>query len=225
MRKYVIAAAALAVAALPALAAGKNWLTTVVATEAGHRLGNPEAKTRLVEFVSYTCPHCGEFFRQANAPIKVALVQPGKVSVEIRHFIRDPVDLAAVVLANCGDTSKFLGNHEMFFSRQDEWLGKAQAADRAQQQRWFTGSTQQRLHAITSDLGFYEMMEGRGYTRAKVDQCLNDQAWIDDMVEKDQFARTFYKVNSTPSFVINGKLAAGVHEWSELEKLLAAATK
>jgi protein-disulfide isomerase len=224
MKKFAIAAALLAAVPLTAVAA-QNWLGTTAVTSGGHRMGNPEAETKLMEFVSYTCPHCGRFFKEADGAIKIALVQPGKVSVEIRHFIRDPVDLTAVVLANCGDKAKFFGNHEMFFSRQEQWMAKAQGASRSQQQRWTSGSVPERLRAISNDLGFYEMMEGRGYSRAQVDRCLNDQAKIDALVEQAQADRTRYEVNGTPSFVLNGKLLDGVHQWSDLQKVLASATK
>lgn len=224
MKKLAIAAALLAALPLTAVAA-QNWLGTVAATDGGHRLGNPQAQTRLIEFVSYTCPHCGRFFKEADGPIKLTLVQPGKVSVEVRHFIRDPVDLTAVVLANCGERSKFFGNHEMFFSRQDQWLAKAQGASRSQQQRWTSGTVPERLRAIAGDLGFYQMMEGRGYTRAQVDRCLNDQAKIDALVERAQADREAFKVQGTPSFVVNGKLLEGVHQWSELQKALASASR
>lgn len=224
MKKIAILAALLAAIPMTAVTA-QNWLGTTAATSGGHRLGNPAARTKLIEFVSYTCPHCGKFFKEADGPIKLALVQPGKGSVEIRHFIRDPIDLTAVVLANCGDKAKFFGNHEMFFSRQEQWLGKAQGADRSQQQRWTSGTVPERLRAISSDLGFYEMMERRGYTRAQVDRCLGDQKKIDALVEQAQADRAQYKVNGTPSFVLNGKLLEGVHQWSELQKALASADK
>jgi protein-disulfide isomerase len=224
MKKFAIAAALLAAVPLTAVAA-QNWLGTTAATDGGHRMGNPEADTKLMEFVSYTCPHCGRFFKEADGAIKIALVQPGKLSVEIRHFIRDPVDLTAVVLANCGDKAKFFGNHEMFFSRQEQWMAKAQGAGRAQQQRWTSGSVPERLRAISGDLGFYDMMEGRGYSRAQVDRCLNDQAKIDALVEQAQADSASYDVHGTPSFVVNGKLLDGVHQWSDLQKVLASATK
>jgi protein-disulfide isomerase len=224
MKKLAILAALLAAVPLTAVTA-QNWLGTTAATSGGHRLGNPQAKTELIEFVSYTCPHCGKFFKEADGAIKLALVQPGKASVEIRHFIRDPIDLTAVVLANCGDRAKFFGNHEMFFSRQEQWLSKAQGAARSQQQRWTSGTVPERLRAISSDLGFYEMMERRGYTRAQVDRCLSDQKEIDALVEQAQADRAQYKVSGTPSFVVNGKLLDGVHQWSDLQKALASADK
>lgn len=217
--KKIVVAALLAIAPVTA-ALGQNWLTTVAATENGHRIGNPQAKTRLIEFVSYTCPHCGEFFREGDGALKAALVQPGKGSVEVRHVIRDVVDLTATVLVNCGDRSKFWSNHDLFFSRQQKWMGTWQLALPAQRRRWQSGPMPQRLQAVAGDLGFYEMMEGRGYTRAQLDRCLTDDAAIKALVARAEAGADAYGVNATPSFVVNGKLLDGVHTWNELQKAL-----
>jgi protein-disulfide isomerase len=95
----ILKAAALAGIAL--IASGqtnRNWSTVVAATADGaHRFGNPEAKVKLVEYVSYTCPHCAEFTREADDRIKLAYVMPGNVNLEVRHLIRDPVDLTVVM--------------------------------------------------------------------------------------------------------------------------------
>jgi protein-disulfide isomerase len=222
MKRIAWAAALLASAPLAMAATAHNWLGTAVVTAGGHRLGNPEAPTKLIEFVSYTCPHCGHFFKEADAPIKLGLVQPGKVSVEIRHVIRDPADYAAVVLAECGDPKKFFGKHDMFFARQDQWLGKLRAATKAQQQRWYTGTVPQRMRAIASDAGFYDMMEGRGYSRSQVEACFNDTKKVDALLKQSQHDRKQFGVDSTPSFVVNGK-TLDVHSWDELQKVLSPA--
>lgn len=218
MKKIVVAA--LLVVAPVTAALGQNWLTTVAATDTGHRIGNPQAKTKLIEYVSYTCPHCGDFFREADGALKAALVQPGKGSVEVRHIIRDVVDLAATVLVNCGDRSKFWGNHDMFFARQDKWMTTQRLALPAQQRRWKSGPMPQRLQAVAGDLGFYEMMESRGYTRAQLDRCLTDGGAIDALIGRSEAAADAHGVHATPSFVVNGKLLPGVHTWSELQKAL-----
>jgi protein-disulfide isomerase len=218
MKKLV--AAALLVAAPITAAWGQNWLATVAATEAGHRIGNPQADTKLIEFVSYTCPACGRFFREADGAIKLALVQPGKGSVEVRHLIRDVIDLTAVVLANCGDRSKFWGNHDMFFAQQDKWMAASRLALPSQRQRWQSGPMPQRLQAVANDHGFYAMMESRGYTRTQIDRCLTDSAAIEALVQKADAGVKAYGVNATPSFVVNGKLLNGVHTWAELQKAL-----
>jgi protein-disulfide isomerase len=204
-----------------ATAKGRNWLTTTTVTAAGHRLGNPAAPTRLMEFVSYTCPHCGHFFKEADAAIKLTLVQPGKVSVEVRHIIRDPADYAAVILAECGDPKKVFGNHDMFFSQQDTWIGKLQKTTRAQQERWYAGTIPERMRAVAGDAGFYPMMETRGYSRAQVDACFNDTKKVQALFDVSKAEADKYNVNSTPSFVVNGKTLDG-HSWDELQKALAS---
>jgi len=222
MKNKVLAAALLAAAPLTIAATAHNWLATAVVTPGGHRMGNPAAPTKLMEFVSYTCPHCGHFFKEADGPIKIALVQPGKVSVEIHHVIRDPVDYAAVVLAECGDPKKFFGNHDMFFSQQDKWLGKIEATNKAQQQRWYTGAVPQRMRAIASDAGFYDMMETRGYTRSQVDACINDGKKVDALLQQSQADNEKYGVKFTPTFVVNGK-TLDIYAWDDLQKVLAPA--
>ncbi|MGZ3172507.1 MAG: DsbA family protein [Croceibacterium sp.] len=222
MKKIAFAAALLAAAPLAMAATAHNWLATAVVVPGGHRLGNPAAPTKLMEFVSYTCPHCGHFFKEADGPIKIALVQPGKVSVEIHHVIRDPVDYAAVVLAECGDPRKFFGNHDMFFAQQDKWIAKIQATSKAQQQRWYAGTVPARMRAIASDAGFYDMMETRGYTRSQVDACINDGKKVDALLKQSQADNEKYGVDSTPSFVLNGK-TLDAHSWDELQKVLVPA--
>jgi protein-disulfide isomerase len=222
MKKLALAAVLLAAAPLAMGATAHNWLATTAVTPGGHRLGNPAAPTRLMEFVSYTCPHCGHFFKEADGAIKIAYVQPGKVSVEIHHVIRDPIDLAAVVLVNCGDPKKFFGNHDMFFAQQDKWLAKVDDKTQAQQQRWFNGPLPQRMRAVADDFGFYDMMATRGYSRSQVDACLGNTKKIEAMFNQAKADDDRYNVHSTPSFVVNGK-TLDIHTWDELQKVLSPA--
>src|SRR5690606_41425682 len=97
VRKIVKAAVLLAAATMLSGAAGSstapsNWDSVVAKTELGHRIGNPNARTKLVEFISYTCPHCSEITRQSEGPIKQSYLAPAKINVEDRHVVRDPAD-------------------------------------------------------------------------------------------------------------------------------------
>jgi protein-disulfide isomerase len=222
MNKLAWAAVLLAAVPSAIAAAAHNWLATTAVTPAGHRLGNPAAPTKLIEFVSYTCPHCGHFFKEADGAIKIAYVQPGKISVEIHHVIRDPIDLAAVVLANCGDPKKFFGNHDMFFAQQDKWLAKMDDMSAAQEKRWFSGPLPQRMRAVASDFGFYDMMETRGYSRSQTDACLGNAKRIETLFDRAKADNDKYNVHSTPSFVVNGK-TLDIHTWDELRKVLSPA--
>lgn len=207
-----------AVVAKPA----QNWTQTVVEKDNGHLLGNPEAEVKLVEFMSYTCSHCADFARNGDPAIKLAYVPNGRVSFEIRHLLRDPIDLTAALLTQCGDPAKFPDNHSAILYAQDEWFAKAKAATQAQRSRWQFGSNGARRQAIASDLGFYTIMERRGYSRVALDRCLTDETRATALAEASQADVAAYNLTGTPSFVVDGELLAGVFTWPALEKALGS---
>lgn len=216
-RLALAAAAVVAVAAAPG-----NWNTTVAMTPVGgHLLGNPAAKVRLTEYVSYTCPHCGHFEVDAGDTLKVGYVHDGRLAIEVRHVVRDPIDLTAAMLTNCGPKEKFFLNHRAFFRSQPVWLAKAQKASKAQQARWVSGSLPQRTMAIAADLGFYEIMAARDYDRATVNRCLADAAVAKRLADLSALADKV-GVTSTPSFAINNQLLMATSDWQMLRPQLDA---
>ncbi|MEC7888684.1 MAG: thioredoxin domain-containing protein [Pseudomonadota bacterium] len=198
---------------------GGNWAGMLQASDGGHLFGNPEAEKKLIEFMSYTCSHCAEFARKGDAAIKLSYVPTGKISYEVRHLIRDPVDLTAALLTHCGDEKKFGGNHEAIMYRFDEWMDKARNATQAQRSRWQFGTNSARFQAIASDLDFYERMETRGYRRADLDRCLSDEAKAKALADTSAADVAKYQLTGTPSFVLDGKLLEA-HDWPSLEKRL-----
>ncbi len=198
---------------------GGNWAGMLQASDGGHLFGNPEAEKKLIEFMSYTCSHCAEFARKGDAAIKLSYVPTGKISYEVRHLIRDPVDLTAALLTHCGDEKKFGGNHEAIMYRFDEWMDKARNATQAQRSRWQFGTNSARFQAIASDLDFYEIMETRGYRRADLDRCLSDEAKAKALADTSAADVAKYQLTDTPSFVLDGKLLEA-HDWPSLEKRL-----
>lgn len=222
--KFGIILKAAALAGIALLASGqtnRNWPTVVTQTPDGaHRIGNPDAKVKLVEYVSYTCPHCAEFVREADDRIKLAYVTPGSVNLEVRHLIRDPVDLTVVMLANCGPASKFPLNHSTFMLQQAKWIAPLSSPTAAQRTRWTSGDGPSRRRAIAGDFGFYKIMEGRGYRRTDVDRCLSDEAAAARFAEQSQKDWDRPGIDSTPSFSINGVVMPGTHSWSTLEQQL-----
>ncbi len=198
----------------------QNWLVVIDENDHGHRIGNPEAEIKLVEFMSYTCNHCATFTRDGEGAIKLAYVPTGKVSFEIRHLLRDPVDLTAALLTQCGDPARFMQNHAAIMLKQEEWFETAGKTSQAQRARWQFGSNSARRQAMASDLGFYDIMERRGYTRTEIDRCLSDEDKAAALAETSQRDIETFGLQGTPSFLINDELLGGVHAWDTLQPKL-----
>jgi protein-disulfide isomerase len=115
--------------------AGTEWATTVVETpDGGMRMGNPNAPIKLVEYGSMSCSHCAEFSEKAMGTLKANYIASGKVSYELRNYVRDPMDLTATLLARCGGPGPFFPLVEQMFADQANWFTKVQAIKPADQQ-------------------------------------------------------------------------------------------
>lgn len=209
------AAAILTIGAAPAPRG--NWLTTIAVSPAGgHQLGNPAAPVKVVEFISYTCPHCAHFQREADGPLKLLYIQPGKVQVEVRHLVRDQIDLTVAMLTNCGAPNRFFVKHNLFLRSQDKWVAQMDRTSAAQKARWSSGDYSARLRAIAGDLGFYAIMGQVGYDRPVVDRCLSGKAMQRRLADQTAEAQRL-GVTGTPSFMLNGVLLADTHSWDALK--------
>jgi protein-disulfide isomerase len=180
----------------------------------------PHAPVKLVEYVSYTCPHCAEFEKVAADRILVTVVGSGKASFEYRPVLRNILDVAATLMVNCGRPARFQGNHAMVLRNQAKWLIQP---SEAQVQRWQNGDMPARLRAIAGDTGLYDLFEKRGYSRVELDRCLADQKQV-ETIAKENDAAFAAGVQGTPSFFIDGKLQ-DAHDWDGLRPALEAAVK
>ena len=207
----------------PARTAPANWNVTVTQTDReSYILGNPEAKVRLVEFISYTCSHCAHFELESAGQLKLGMIQPGTGNLEVRSWVRDPIDMTVAVLVRCGPKEKFFANHAAFLRRQDAWMGPLERMSATQQQRWFTGDLATRMRYIAADFNFYAFMGTLGYNRAAVDRCLADTALAERLAERTAEATRTLRVRGTPTFMVDGLVLAGTTEWSQLRPQLEA---
>ena len=233
MKPVLIAAAALAAIAItPGVAAQSSsekngpWHNTVEVTERGHLVGDPDAETTLIEFVSYTCSTCAAFARQGAPALDYAFLSPGHVQLEIRPVIRNKLDVTVSLLVACGDTpDKFKRNHSMFLLSQKEWLDKAVSAPRSQQAIWARGDSASRGN-MASALGLDDMMrDRRGYSASEINRCLRDDAKADKLDADDDANRLEYPIPGTPTFAIDGTVFTGVFTWETLYPALSDAVK
>lgn len=210
----------LALPLLLAAAPARDWTHAVAVTPAGaFVMGNPAAKVKLVEYASYTCPHCAAFSTASAAVLKGDYVRSGTVSYEFRHLIRDQADLAAAVIARCTGPRGFYPTSETIFARQPQWLARAVEWQTANATRIAMYPPLAQLRAVADGAGLTDIGRGAGLSDAQLKTCFADQAAIDRIVAMTAKATD---VQSTPTFFVNGKLVDRVG-WTELQPMLRAA--
>ncbi len=191
---------------------------SVVQTAPGvHLIGYAKAKLKVTEWVSYTCPHCAQFESEGGDKLRLFYLTSGKVKLEIRHLVRNPFDLTAAMLTNCGPVAKFDRNHATFMKAQPVWLDKLRKSTPAQRARYTTGTNAQRRMAIATDAGFYPMMVTRGYSRVEVDRCLANEAMAKALADATAKYINETGIQGTPSFALDNVVLAGTNDWESLK--------
>lgn len=200
--------------------AAPNWTSQVTASPiGGYVMGNPAAATRVVEYISYTCPHCAHFTQEADAVLKKGWVQGGKASVEIRNAVRDSFDLTAALLARCGGPTKFFGNHVALFANYDGWMARFRDYD-AIAPTMEGKSEVEVFTAIADKTALFAVMEKRGFRRPQLVACLSDKAEKAKVLAMTDEAWNKVQIGGTPGFSVNGKLIDDAHDWDGLKAAL-----
>lgn len=230
-RLLLAAAACTALAALPAAEgsaqrgkaapAARDWTQAVAATpEGGFRMGNPNAPVKVIEYLSFACPHCAEFHAESAAGLFQTYVRSGRVSIEYRNILINAADIPAAVLARCaGGRAYFNMGHELMGS-QRQWLGAMQnlsAAQRGQLRNQPPTAMAQRLAPM---IGLDRIAARYGLTPAAQRACLGNMANFSQLETISNQARSQYGVEGTPTFVINGRVVTDTNSWSGIEPRL-----
>jgi len=207
---------------LPKAPAAANWGAKVTVTPDGaHVLGNPAAKLKLTEYMSYTCPHCAHFEGEGVATLRLTMIAQGKGSLEVRHILRDPIDMAVALLTHCVPSQRFFALHDAFLMQQEQWLAPAFKATPDQEKRWYEGALPVRMRAVANDLKLYDFVATKGLSHTEADRCLTNEALARTIAAQTTDA-TSKGVDSTPSFAIDGVILAGTHDWATLRSQLDA---
>ena len=149
-------------------------------------LGDANAPVKIVEYMSMTCPHCAHFHNTTFEEIKKKYIDTGKVYFIIREFPFDPRAAAAFMLARCAPEQQYYPFVSMLFKQQQTW------------------ATAQDARAA-----LLQMSKLAGFSQETFEACLTNQKLLDDVNATMQRGATEFGVNSTPTFIINGKRYAG----------------
>jgi len=148
-------------------------------------LGNPDATVEVIEYASYTCPHCASFHANQFKDIKKNYIDTGKIKFVYREIYFDRFGLWASMIARCGGDMRFFGVTEMLYETQREWTAGGDPAQIAQN-----------LRGIGKVAGLND---------ETLDACMNDGATAQALVSWFEENSARDEITSTPSFVINGE--------------------
>ena len=167
-------------------------------------LGPANASVTVTEYASMTCPHCAAFNENVFPKIKAEYIDSGKVRYVFREFPLDIKAAAGSMLARCiakDDAGKYFAVVDMLFKQQNDWVVK---------------NTTETLTRIGKQAGL---------SQQAVEDCLKDQALLDKIAADQKFANEVLKVNSTPTFFINGEMIKGETSFEEFDKRIKSLLK
>ena len=160
--------------------------------------GNKDAKITIIAYESLTCSHCADFHKNIYPQLKKDYIDTGLVKVEFRHF---PLDVAAF---NASKISQ---------CKNDESL-KILNSLYSNQQAWVKGSN---VEEINDNLKTF--IKNQGF-ELDFEKCINDKK-IEDYVLNDRIEGTKkFKVNATPTIIINNKKFEKPLNYKNLKKSL-----
>lgn len=148
-------------------------------------LGNEDAPVTVIEYASFTCPHCARFHETVFTQLKTNYIDTGKIRFILRDVYFDRFGLWAALIARCDGGTRFFGLANMIFAEQRQWL----AGDDP---------------AVTVD-NLRKLGRLAGMEDATMDACLQDEAMAQNLVAAFQENATKDEINATPTFIIDGK--------------------
>jgi protein-disulfide isomerase len=163
-------------------------------------VGKPDAPVTIVEYASMTCPHCAHFSKTTFPELKTKYIDTGKVRFIFREFPLDELAAAAAMLARCIDKEngeKAMAVIEVLFASQEKWAVR---------------NPLPQLQQITKQAGM---------SQQAFEECLANQKLYNDVLAMRERGSKEYKVESTPTLFVNGKMQKGGVSFEELDKLIA----
>ncbi len=203
---------------------GTKWSETVNPSEAGGLvMGNPDAPIKLVEYMSITCSVCATFGEAGFDAIRDKYVESGRVSFEIRNFVRDPIDLSAALLSRCGGNAPYFALTKAILGDQNALLTRAQ---QVQAQGRLDAALQAPLDSrfvqLAEAVDLISFFQQRGIAEDQARTCLADTEAAEKLMNDTQRAATEENVQGTPTFLLNGRRLDGT-SWPVVETALQEA--
>lgn len=164
-------------------------------------IGAEDAPITMIEYASYTCPHCANFHSGTFKQLKKDYIDTGKVKFIYREVYFDRYGLWASMIARCAGPEKFFGMTDLIYQGQSEWTRAGGAPE------------------IIDELRKIGRLAG--LDNETLEACLQDGTKAQTLVTWYQENATEHGIESTPSFIINGAKVAN-QSYADFKSLLDA---
>lgn len=162
-------------------------------------LGKADAPITIIEYASTTCGHCATFHKATLPEVKKNWIDTGKARLIYRDFPTGPAGLSigASMIAHCAGPERYFGVLGLIMDQQDKWLGAKDPLD-----------------------ALKKTVRLAGLTGEDVDACLQRQDLFQGIQTRAEHGHEQFKIDSTPSFIVNGKLVVGAKSYEDFNKIL-----
>ena len=164
-------------------------------------IGNTNAKVTVKVFSSLTCPHCASFHNTIFENLKKDYIDKGLVKFEHHAFPLDLAALNAEVIIRCQ------ANNDKKFKFLDEIYDK--------QKIWAVGSDINKINKVIKNIGLKFDL-----SNDQMDVCLKNEAAQDEILDQRIDAQKKYKIESTPTIIINGKKYTSKVDYETFKKII-----
>ena len=164
-------------------------------------IGGPDAKVTVKVFSSLTCPHCATFHENIYEKLKEEYIDKGLVKFEHHAFPLDLAALNAEVIVRCQEN----------ISKRFELLTEIYS----KQTTWAVGSDINKINELIKKIGL-----NFDLSNEKMDVCLKNEKAQDEILEQRIEAQKKYKIESTPTIIINEKKYSGKVDYIQFKKAI-----
>ena len=160
-------------------------------------VGPETAKVTIVEYASLTCSHCAHFHATTWPELKKRFLDTGQARFTLREFPLDPLAMAGFMLARADGGAKYYPVTDLLFDTQKSWAFVDKPLD-----------------------ALAQTMRQAGFSKEKFEATLKDQKLFDAVNAVKNRGVEVFKVDSTPTFFVNGQRVPGAVSIEELEKIM-----
>jgi protein-disulfide isomerase len=160
-------------------------------------MGRPDAPVTIIEYSSLTCSHCKSFHKDTLPLIKKTYIDTGKARFIYRDYPLGGLAQAAALMARCAPSKRYFGFIDLLFRNQESWS---------------------KSNNPRAELARIALFGGMG--EKDFDACLNNQPLMDAIRLRAKADGKTHGIDSTPTFIIEGKKITGAYPFDHFKKII-----